>query len=79
MASVYGQASTLSRGLTVIKSAKTKQDMRFDLPVVGVKTMEVMRAADATCLAINAGKCLLLDGDEVIKAADGAGIAIVAD
>jgi len=47
--------------------------------VVGVKTIEVMRAAGATCLALDAGRCLLLDGDAVIVAADEAGIAIVAE
>jgi UDP-2,3-diacylglucosamine hydrolase len=71
--------SALDRNLTVVKIAKPKQDMRFDVPVVGIKTMEVMRAAGATCLALDAGKCLLLDGDAVIVAADAAGIAIVAD
>ena len=79
MATLYGKASTLSRALTVVKVAKPNQDMRFDLPVVGVKTIEVMRAAGATCLAIDAGKCLLIDGDDVIKAADTAGVAITAD
>jgi DUF1009 family protein len=71
--------STFSRALTVVKVAKPKQDMRFDVPVIGVKTIDVMRAAGATCLAVDAGKCLLLDGDAVIRAADEAGIAIVAD
>jgi UDP-2,3-diacylglucosamine hydrolase len=52
--------------------------MRFDVPVIGVKTIEVMRAAGATCLAVDAGKCLLLDGDKMIEAADAAGIAISA-
>lgn len=79
MLTQYGEASTLSRALTVVKVAKPNQDMRFDLPVVGTRTIEVMRAAGATCLAIDAGKCLLLDGDEVIRAADGAGIAITSD
>lgn len=79
MATLYGKASTLSRALTVVKVAKPNQDMRFDLPVVGVKTIEVMRAAGATCLAIDAAKCLLIDGEEVTRAADAAGIAITAD
>jgi UDP-2,3-diacylglucosamine hydrolase len=71
--------SALDRDLTVIKIAKPKQDMRFDVPVIGVKTIEVMQAAGATCLALDAGKCLLLDGEAVIVAADAAGITIVAD
>ena len=78
MGSLEADASTLSRALTVIKAAKPNQDMRFDVPVIGVKTIEVMRKAGATCLALDAGKCLLLDGDEIVKAADAAGIAIVA-
>lgn len=79
MRSLAGDASTLSRGLTVIKIAKPNQDMRFDVPVVGVKTIEVMRQAGATCLALDAAKCLLLDGKAIITAAESAGIAIVAD
>jgi DUF1009 family protein len=71
--------SVLDRSLTIVKIAKPKQDMRFDVPVVGVKTIEVMRAAGATCLALDAGKCLLLDGEAVIVAADAGGITIVAD
>jgi hypothetical protein len=77
MRSLHGDASTLSRALTVVKIAKPNQDMRFDVPVIGVKTIEVMRAAGATCLAVDAGKCLLLDGDKTIDAADAAGIAVV--
>jgi UDP-2,3-diacylglucosamine hydrolase len=79
MASLDAGPSTLSRALTVIKIAKPNQDMRFDVPVIGVKTIEVMQKAGATCLALDAGKCLLLDGDPIITAADAAGIAIVAD
>jgi UDP-2,3-diacylglucosamine hydrolase len=79
MASLDADPSTLSRALTVIKIAKPNQDMRFDVPVVGVKTIEVMRKAGATCLALDAGKCLLLDGDPIMSAADAAGMAIVAD
>jgi len=78
MASLDSEASTLSRSLTVVKIAKPNQDMRFDVPVVGVKTIEVMRKAGATCLALDAGKCLLLDGEAVIGAADAGHIAIVA-
>jgi len=79
MASLESDASTLSRALTVIKIAKPNQDMRFDVPVIGVNTIEVMRNAGATCLAIDAGKCLLLDGNAIITAADAVGMAIVAD
>jgi UDP-2,3-diacylglucosamine hydrolase len=78
MRSLEGSASTLSRALIVVKIAKPNQDMRFDVPVIGVKTIEVMRAAGATCLALDSGKCLLLDGDAIIHAANGARISIVA-
>jgi DUF1009 family protein len=78
MRSLHGNASTLSRALTVVKIAKPNQDMRFDVPVIGVKTIDVMRAAGASCLALDAGKCLLLDGEKVIDAADAAEIAVIA-
>jgi len=79
MRSLSSDASTLSRALTVVKVAKPNQDMRFDVPVIGVKTIEIMAAAGATCLAIDEGKCLLLDGDKVITAADRANIVITSD
>jgi DUF1009 family protein len=72
-------ASTLSRGLTVVKVAKPEQDMRFDVPVVGLRTIDTMRRVGATCLAVDAGRCLVLDGETVIHAADEAGITIVSD
>ncbi len=78
MRSLHGNASTLSRALTVVKIAKPNQDMRFDVPVIGVKTIEVMQAAGASCLALDTGKCLLLDGQKVIDAANAAGVAMVA-
>jgi len=79
MQSLGGEASTLSRALTVVKIAKPNQDMRFDVPVIGIKTIEVMRSARATCLALDAGKCLLLDGDGIGHAANEAQISIVID
>jgi UDP-2,3-diacylglucosamine hydrolase len=79
MRSLHEDASTLSRALTIVKIAKPNQDMRFDVPVIGVRTIEVMQTAGATCLAVDAGKCLLLDGQNVIDAANAAGIAIVAE
>ena len=79
MASLDPGRSALARELTVVKVSKPKQDMRFDVPVVGVKTIEVMRKSGATCLALDAGKCLLIDGDAVIQAADDAAVAIVAE
>ncbi len=71
--------SFLSRALTVVKVAKPKQDLRFDVPVIGLKTIESMREAGATCLAIDAQRCLLLDGDRIIEAANAAAISITAD
>lgn len=79
MASLDADASTLSRALTVVKIAKPNQDMRFDVPVIGVKTIEVMREAGATCLAVDAGKCLLLDGDAIVTTANDSSIAIIAN
>ena len=79
MRSLHEDASTLSRALTVVKIAKPNQDMRFDVPVIGVKTIEVMQTAGAACLAVDAGKCLLLDGQSVIDAANAAEITVVAE
>lgn len=79
MRSLAGDASTLGRELTVVKIAKPNQDMRFDVPVVGAKTINVMRQAGATCLALDAGKSLLLERDAIVAAADAAEITIVAD
>jgi DUF1009 family protein len=70
-------ASFLSRALTVVKVAKPKQDLRFDVPVIGVATIETMGRAGATCLAVDAQRCLFLDGDRISEAANAAGIAIV--
>ncbi len=69
----------LSRALTVVKIAKPKQDLRFDVPAIGVKTIETMARAGASCLAVDAGRCLLLDGEAVTRAADEAGIAMCAE
>jgi UDP-2,3-diacylglucosamine hydrolase len=72
-----GEASTLSRRLTVVKVAKPNQDLRFDVPVIGVATIEVMARAGATCLALEAGRTLIFDGEAVRRLADRAGITIV--
>jgi UDP-2,3-diacylglucosamine hydrolase len=69
--------TTLRRHLTVVKVAKPNQDMRFDVPVVGIRTIETMRAAGATCLSVEAGRTLLFDPESIIAAADDADIAIV--
>jgi hypothetical protein len=77
--SLEGDASTLDRRLTVVKVAKPKQDMRFDVPVVGVPTIQAMRSAGATCLCVEAGRTLLFDRETMVAAADAAGIAIVGE
>ena len=73
------RAGQLARGrLTVVKIAKPDQDMRFDVPVVGVPTIEAMIDAGATCLCITAGKTLMFDREEMLQLANKKKIAIVA-
>ncbi len=67
-----------SGALTVLKLSKPDQDMRFDVPVIGVPTIETMIAAGATCLCISAGKTLMFDRDELIAMANKHKLAIVA-
>jgi UDP-2,3-diacylglucosamine hydrolase len=64
--------------LVVVKVSKPRQDMRFDVPVVGLKTVEVMKRCRVTALGMDAGRTLLFDRARVIEAADAAGIAIEA-
>ena len=78
MRTLEEDASTLDRSLTVVKIAKPKQDMRFDVPVIGEATIAAMHEARATCLALEAGRTLIFDRERVIAAADAAGVAIVA-
>ncbi len=68
--------TTLRRQLTVVKVAKPNQDMRFDVPVIGIATIRTMQQAGATCLAIEAGRTLLFDPAAIIAAAEQANIAI---
>jgi UDP-2,3-diacylglucosamine hydrolase len=73
------RAGQLARGrLTVVKVAKPTQDMRFDVPCVGVPTVESMIEAGATCLCLTAGKTFIFDRDEMISLADRRKIAVVA-
>ena len=75
---VIARAGQLAgRGVSVVKVAKPNQDMRFDVPVIGVATIRAMAAAGATVLSIDAGKTLMIDGDAIVAAANAAGIAIV--
>ena len=76
--SLEEDASTLERRLTVVKVAKPNQDMRFDVPVIGMATIETMQRAGASCLSVEAGRTLLFDREALLKRADEAGIAIVA-
>ena len=69
---------TLHRRLTVVKVAKPNQDMRFDVPVIGMRTLDAMLAAGATCLSVEAGRTLLFDRDALLARANQENIAIVA-
>ena len=72
------RAGDLANGkLTVVKVAKPDQDMRFDVPVVGVPTIETMIAAGATCLSITAGKTLIFDREEMLSLADKNKICVI--
>lgn len=64
-------------GVRVVKVAKPGQDMRFDVPVIGVATIQAMRIAGASVLSVDAGRTLVLDGDQVFASADEANISIV--
>jgi hypothetical protein len=72
-----GDASTLARRLTIVKVAKPNQDMRFDVPVIGIRTIEAMIAAGASCLSVEAGRTLLFDREALLERAAAAGIAII--
>src|SRR4029434_5253607 len=75
---VIGRAGHLAGpGVRIVKVAKPNQDMRFDVPVVGIATIQAMRVAGANALSVDAGRTLMIDGDAVIASADEAGITIV--
>ncbi len=75
---VIARAAQLAgKGVRIVKVAKPNQDMRFDVPVVGVSTIEAMQAAGATVLSVDAGRTLMIDGEAIIRVADEAGVAIV--
>ena len=75
---VRGARITGGKPLVVVKVSKPGQDMRFDVPVVGLPTIEQMKQCGATALAVDAGKTLLFDRTNLLAAADAAGIAIQA-
>jgi DUF1009 family protein len=75
---VIARAGQLAgHGVRIVKVAKPKQDMRFDVPVVGVSTIDAMKAAGATLISVDAHRTLMIDGRAIVDAADAAGIAIV--
>jgi hypothetical protein len=75
---VIGRAGHLAGpGVRIIKVAKPKQDMRFDVPVIGIATIQAMRIAGAVALSVDAGRTLVLDGQHVFASANEARIAIV--
>jgi hypothetical protein len=75
---VFASATTLRRSLTVVKVAKPNQDMRFDVPVIGVATIQAMQQAGATCLSLEADRTLLFDSAAIVEAANLAAITIIA-
>ena len=75
---VIGRAGHLAGpGVRIVKVAKPNQDMRFDVPVIGIATIQAMRIAGASALSVDADRTLVLDGEHVFKSANEAGIAIV--
>ena len=64
-------------GVVVVKVAKPKQDMRFDVPIVGLATIHAMQRAQAAVLSVDAGKTLIFDETDFLRAADEAGIVVV--
>jgi len=77
---VIARAGEVTRGrpFVVVKVAKPGQDMRFDVPVIGIPTIENMKRAGATAIHVTAGKTLLFDRDSLIRLADEQGISIIA-
>jgi hypothetical protein len=75
---VIGRAGYLAGpGVRIVKVAKPNQDMRFDVPVIGLATIQAMRVAGASALSVDAERTLVLDGEHVLKSANDAGIAII--
>jgi UDP-2,3-diacylglucosamine hydrolase len=75
---VIGRAGHLAGpGVRIVKVAKPSQDMRFDVPVIGIATIQAMRIAGASALSVDAERTLVLDGEHVFKSANEAGIAII--
>lgn len=71
------RAGALARGVVIVKVAKPGQDMRFDVPAVGLKTLDSMRDAGASVLGIEAGRTLVLEPEEFLREADRRGLIVV--
>lgn len=72
------RAGSLSKnGFVVVKVARPNQDMRFDIPLVGLETVEAIVRAGGTALAIEAEKTFLIDREEIVKLADSKGLSII--
>lgn len=69
--------SIAKEGAVVVKMSKPNQDLRFDIPVIGPRTIKVMRMAHASCLAVEAGKALMIDQKRVVKLANQSDICLV--
>ena len=65
-------------GAVVVKTARSDHDMRYDIPVVGMKTMKILKKINASVLAVAAGRTIMLEPDEIIAAADKMNLALVA-
>ncbi len=83
--SIEGTDETIRRGakygkegIVVVKVSKPKQDMRFDVPIIGPETIRLLKELKAACISIEAGKTLIIDKEETIKLADESGIGVVA-
>jgi UDP-2,3-diacylglucosamine hydrolase len=76
-AMIVRAAALAGPGFAVVKVAKPGQDMRFDVPVVGLATIEAMRAAGATALSVDAARTLLFDREAFLAAADAAGMTVI--
>ena len=64
-------------GSVVVKCSKPNQDLRFDMPTIGMGTVESLKAAKARVLALEAGRCLVLEKERVFAALSGAGISVI--
>ena len=66
------------QGCVVVKACEAGHDMRFDIPVIGTETIQIMREAQMGALGVEGGRCLLFNLPELVSAADAAGIAVLA-